>query len=172
MFHHGAGETDQIFHYWNAEASCGNDWGLTAPGVGLFRGLKDTVKKPLVYSKTNPGTQISDQFVEWANFAVIPTYFEYSDLHNEVIFNHQIPIIFHLSADKASANQEVMKGASVAFEGKMFFANSMAVDQHLNDILEMGANQDLPALLIVQPKEEGHLKKFIYKGDVKALTQA
>jgi len=33
-----------------------------------------------------------------------------------------------------------MKGASVAFEGKMFFANSMAVDQHLNDILEMGAN--------------------------------
>ena len=58
------------------------------------------------------------------NVATVPHFFEYTDEHSEIIFNHPTPIAFLLSSEKDQAYQAAFKSASDKQKGKMFFATA------------------------------------------------
>lgn len=151
------------FTFFHTGAECAKDFGVEAPGVAISRNFDEP---KVAYT----GEHEVEALSAWAKANSVPTIFEFGEDHIEPIFQNRQSAVFLFSEDKDADYQKVFNDAAHAHKGKILFSTSgvsAGIQERLGEFLGV-TKEDMPTMRIVEPGAD--LKKYMYEGDVNALT--
>jgi len=151
------------FAFFHTGAECAKDFGVEAPGVAISRNFDEP---KVAYT----GEHEVEALSAWAKANSVATIFEFGEDHIEPIFQNRQSAIFLFSEDKDADYQKVFNEAAHAHKGKILFSTSgvsAGIQERLGEFLGV-TTADMPTIRIVEPGAD--LKKYMFEGDVNALT--
>ena len=155
------GEKYHFVH--TTDESCGGVVGLSGPGVGVARNFDDS---PVAYS--GDGTDL----LTWAKAAAVPKLIHFSEDFIEPIFADHNPALILFTQETGTDYQAAYQQAATDLNGQILFVTSGVTDGIQSRLAEfLGVTEtDTPTLRLIAPSDT--MLKYVYEGDVKALTVA
>jgi len=157
------GEKFTFLH--TSDDSCASAMGVTAPGVGIARRFDDS---PVAYA----GEAFHEDIVAWAKAAAVPKLINFSEDYIEPIFADHNPALILFTQETGTDYQAAYQQAANDLNGQILFVTSGVTEGIQSRLAEfLGVTEaDTPTLRLISPSDT--MLKYVYEGDVKALTVA
>lgn len=159
-----AGLHPKLTAYHNQEADCAAKFGVTAPGIILFRKNSDEPK--VVYS----GASTEEALEAWTAPLLVPKYFEMSEDESDLVFKkgQYSLVMFRKDVDKNDDFMKAFEESSKVNEGKALFSYSdIPKEGYQMKIAKMlgAVEENLPMLIALHQTNDGR-DRYVYPGSV------
>lgn len=160
--------SDSFEFYHTNDKECAAGYGSSAPGLALIRTFDDS---PLSYAATDGEPMAVSDILAFATGNSVPTLIDFSEDYIEAIFGKKTAAIMLFADNDDAEYSKIFAEASKVHKGKILFVKSGATQGIQQKLAEfVGVTKDLlPTLRLIEPTDAG-IKKFMYDGDINALT--
>ena len=156
---------NEKFVVFHAAASCAAAHGAHANGISIFRSFDNS---PVHYSGEHSVAAIRD----WMEAQAIPMLIEFDEDAIEPIFQKSKPALILFADDRSPGFNAVYQQAAEQYKGEILFVISGTQNGIQAKLAEfVGVTSDAaPTLRLLHPGED--MKKYVYEGDLNAMTVA